>query len=83
MNPAGGTTRNGKDVKWLQGKRRINVTLDNDMFDEIRARAVKEKTTFAEQVQRSIDGPPICVVCEICISGRLKVSAAGCSRRTK
>ena len=51
MSPAGGTTRNGKDVKWLQGKRRINVTLDNDMFDEIRVRAVKEKTTFAEQVR--------------------------------
>ena len=51
MSPAGGTTRNGQDVKWLQGKRRINVTLDNDMFDEIRARAVKEKTTFAEQVR--------------------------------
>ena len=51
MSPAGGTTRNGKDIKWLQGKRRINVTFDDDVFEEIRALAVKKQTSFGEQVR--------------------------------
>ena len=55
MSPAGGTTRNGKDVRWLQGKRRINVTLDDETFDEIRKLAVAEKTSFAEQIRLLVE----------------------------
>jgi len=55
MSPAGGTTRNGRDVRWLQGKRRINVTLDDETFDEIRRRALAERTSFSEQVRLLVE----------------------------
>ena len=55
MSPAAGTTRNGKDVRWLQGKRRINLTLDNDTFDEVRALALAKETSFAEQMRLLVE----------------------------
>ncbi len=55
MSPAGGTTRNGKDGRSPAGQRRIGVWFDSPTFEEIRQRAVKEKTSFAEQVRLLVE----------------------------
>ena len=51
MKPAIGSTRRGKGEGQLKGKRRTVIAFDEDQFAEIRQRAVKQQTSFAEQVR--------------------------------
>ena len=51
MIPAKGTTRHGRGKARFKDKRRAVVIFDMDQFDEIRAWAVREGTSFAEAVR--------------------------------
>ena len=51
MIPAKGSTHKGKGRPQLKGRRRTMIAFNDDQFEEIRQRAVKEKTSFAEQVR--------------------------------
>lgn len=43
--------RVARGVAYGPDRRRIIIEFDNEMFDEIRQRAIKHHTTFAEQVR--------------------------------
>lgn len=48
-----GTPAHGAPVPG--GKRQVVVTMDTDQFEEVRARAVTEGTSFAEQIRNLIE----------------------------
>ena len=51
MIPARGSIHKGKGRPPLEGRRRTMIAFDDDQFEEIRQRAIKEQTSFAAQVR--------------------------------
>lgn len=51
MTPAKGALRIFGTSEWRQ----INICFDQEQFDEIKERAVKEKTSFADQVRLLVE----------------------------
>ncbi len=50
MIPARGSTHKGKGRPPLKGRRRSMITFDDDQFEEIRQRAIKDGISFTKMV---------------------------------